>query len=328
MTTFISRPHLPEDARAYVRLAADAFSVARAGARPTESESFVAHIHSEANPAGRSMAGLAELEGRVVGHVSGIPFRFRRRDGAAMTCWQLGLFAVAAELQRSGLGGKLLRFLIAEVARERPGECAYGYPNPRSVGLLLHWGLKPALEVPAHVVLPRLRRGRLRDAGASWELAELDAAGAAAALERVRVEETAPGRFVRDAAFFRWRFLGPDADLRYRFLALERRGSGELVLLALAEHAALGTSFTVLVDGLPDLTEGRMGLALEAARSATPRRPVYVTTNARWRGGPACVRVPRRFDPRPVLPFLLPGSEGFQPELGGATYLTGDWMSF
>ncbi|HVS19918.1 MAG TPA: hypothetical protein VMT18_15035, partial [Planctomycetota bacterium] len=112
------------------------------------------------------------------------------------------------------------------------------------------------------------------------------------------------------------------------FLALERRGDGELALVVLARHRAFGVDFTVLVDGLPDLTDGRLGLALQAARSARPRRPVYVTTNAPWRGGPASVRVPRRFDPRPVVPFLLPGSESFQPELGGATYVTGDWMSF
>ncbi|HVS19884.1 MAG TPA: GNAT family N-acetyltransferase, partial [Planctomycetota bacterium] len=218
MTTFTSRPYLPEDARTYVRLAADAFSVARAGARPTESESFVAHIHSDANPAGRSIAALAEHEGRVMGHLSAIPFRFRRREGGELICWQLGLFAVAAELQRGGLGGKLLRFLIAEVARERPGDCAYGYPNPRSLGLLLGWGLEPTAVVPAHVVPPRLRAGRLRDASGAWELSELDAAGAAAALARVRCCETARGRFVRDAAFFRWRVLGADAGLRYEFL--------------------------------------------------------------------------------------------------------------
>jgi len=327
-TSLVTRPYEPGDAREYVRLAADAFSVAGANARPTESERFVAHIHSDANPGGRSLATIAEHEGRVVGHLSGIPFRFRRRDGGELVCWQLGLFAVAADMQRGGLGAKLLRHQIAQLERERAGDCWYGYPNPRSLGLLLGWGLRPTAVVPAHVVLPRLAGGALRDARGAWELTTLDVRGAAQALERVRIPEPGPGRFVRDAAFFRWRFLGPDADRRYRFLALERRGGDELVLVALSEHAALGTRFTVLVDGVPDLTEGRLALALEAARIQRPRRPVYLTTNARWRGGPPRVRVPRRLDPRPVLPFLLPGSEAFHPELSQAMYLTGDWMSF
>jgi hypothetical protein len=38
--------------------------------------------------------------------------------------------------------------------------------------------------------------------------------------------------------------------------------------------------------------------------------------------------VPRRLDPRPVVPFLMPGSESFQPEFAQAEFLTADWMSF
>ena len=328
MTTLETRPYGPEDARTYVRLAASAFSVAKEHARPTDSEAYVAHVHSDANPAGRSFATLAEHEGRIAGHLSGIPFRYRRRDGGLITCWQLGCFAVAADLHRHGIGGKLLKHQIAVHARERPGDCVYGYPNPRSLGILLGWGLKACVDVPARVAPPRVVRGGLADERGPWELAPVDASGAGAALERVRCGEPRPGGFVRDAAFFRWRFLGPDADRRYRFVVLERRGGGDVTLIALAEHAALGTRFTVLVDGVPDLTEGRLGLALRAARLAGGRRPVYVTTNARWRGGPVAVRVPRRLDPRPVVPFLMPGSEAFLPELGRAAYVTGDWMSF
>ena len=292
MTSLLTRPYEPDDARTYVELAANAFSVASAHARPTDSAAFVAHVHSDRNPAGRSFATLAEHEGRCAGHLSGIPFRYRRRDGSLVTCWQLGLFAVDASLHRQGIGGALLKHQIAEHARERPADFAYGYPNPRSLGLLLSWGLRQCLHVPAHVAPPPLRRSSaLRDErGDAWELAVVDAAA------------------VDDA--------------------LERRGGGDTMLVALAEHAALGTQFTVLVDGAPDLTQGRLGLALRAARIAGGRRPVYLTTNVRWSGGPAAVRVPRHLDPRPVVPFLMPGSEALFPELAQASYLTGDWMSF
>lgn len=326
MTTLTTRPYAAADASEYVRLAADAFSAARSDARPKESADFVAHIHSAANPAGRSFATLAQHEGRVVGHLSAIPYRFVRRDGQPLLCWQLGLFAVAAEHQRGGIGARLLRHQIAELQRDRPEDCAYGYPNPRSLGLLLGWGLEPAVEVPAYVVPPRALRGTLRDGDLELDL--LDAAGASRALEGVRFEAGARGRFVRDAAYFRWRFLGADADRRYRFLALARRGGGDRALVALAEHRAFGLRFTVLVDGAPDLTGGRLGFALRAVRRALPRRPIYLTTNASLREGPPALRVPRRLDPRPVLPFALPGSERFRAELGQASYLTGDWMSF
>jgi predicted N-acetyltransferase YhbS len=328
MTTLTTRPYVDGDAREYVRLAASAFAAARADARPTESAAFVAHIHSQANPAGRSYATLAEHEGQVVGHLSAIPFRFLRRDGEPLVCWQLGLFAVSAELQRGGIGAKLLRQQIAELQRERPQDCAYGYPNPRSLGLLLGWGLEPAAVVPAYLVPPRARRGALRDGAGAFEIDALDAAGAVRALEGVRCDAPARGRFVRDAAYFRWRFLGAEADRRYRFLVLGRRGGGDRTLLVLAEHRAFGLRFTVLVDGAPDLAQGRLGLALRAVQRALPRRPIYLTTNASLREGPPALRVPRRLDPRPVLPFALPGSERFRPELGQASYLTGDWMSF
>jgi len=330
MSSLSSRPYEARDARTYVELAANAFSVAKESARPSDSAAFVAHIHSDRNPAGASFATLAEDDGRCTGHLSGIPFRYLQRDLKRVTCWQLGLFAVDASRHRQGIGAALLEHQIALHARERPGDCVYGFPNPRSFGLLLGWGLREAASVPARILIPGLRRARsLRDGrGDAWELAEADAAAAGEALERVACPEPRPGSFVRDAAFFRWRFLGPDADARYRFVVLERRGGADTTIVALAEHAAFGTRFTVLVDGVPDLTEGRLGLALRAARSAGARRPVYLTTNARWRGGPAALRVPRRLDPRPVAPFLMPGSEAFRPEFAQAAFLTGDWMSF
>jgi hypothetical protein len=86
--------------------------------------------------------------------------------------------------------------------------------------------------------------------------------------------------------------------------------------------------FTILVDAVPDVFGARMGLAVRAARVAGGGRPVYLTTNVRWSGGPLAFALPERFDPRPVVDVLMPGCDEIAAELGEAPILTADWMGF
>ena len=82
------------------------------------------------------------------------------------------------------------------------------------------------------------------------------------------------------------------------------------------------------VEAVPDLGSERLALALKAARVAGGGRPVYVTTNLRWSGSPHALRLPERFDPRPVVDVLMPGCDEVAPELATAPIVTGDWMGF
>jgi hypothetical protein len=184
--------------------------------------------------------------------------------------------------------------------------------------------------VPAHLFLPRFLRGStVRDGeGRRWRVAAADAATARRAVDAQAEALPRRGAFVRDRAQFRWRFLDEPAAPRYRFAVAEPEDGGESIVIALASHTMRGQRFAILADACPDVLDARLGAAVAAAREAAGGRPHYLTTNVRWNGSPHGFRVPRRFDPRPVATFLMPGCDEIAPELARTPILTGDWMSF
>lgn len=322
MLSFTTRAFQPSDAALYLRLAADAFSIVPPWQRPKDSVEFVAHLHSAANPAGLALVSIAEQDGREVGHFSAIPARLRTLGGNIATGWQLSCFAIARDLQRQGVGTGLVASLLDEVA-QRPADFVYVYPNPRSLGVFLRHGGRYLDDAPAWIVFPK-----------PWAkprgIEMLPAQRAIEAVNRIPELPTAPGNFIKDRAFFLWRFLGPDADRRTRF-ALVRSGDQEFVL-ALGSHRASGVTFTVLVDVYPDLLRTHYGAVLSAARAAGGGKPVYLTTNLGGRvdarGAPWRIRVPQRFDPRPVGTMIMPRTELTDADLARSQVVTGDWMSF
>lgn len=331
MLSYETRPFEPDDARAYVELAADAFSVAPEGARPTDSAALVAHFHGDANPSGRAMVTLARSEGRVVGHVSAIPARFRKRDGTDAVGWQIGCFVVGASVQRQGVGRALLASLTDPLSK-RERAFVYGYPNPRSFGVLVQHGYVSALRAPTWIACPSpLRLGskthmRARD-GTKWDVELVDAAGARSILDASPDKAPRAGAFVRDRAYFAWRTLHAEADARYRFASLRRRDGDETIVAALGSHRFKGITFTILVDAWPDVIEERLDLLVAAAGRLGPGRLVYLNTNRRV-GTALSSRVPHARDPRPVELLLFPGPAVSTAELGGAPVITADWMGF
>jgi predicted N-acetyltransferase YhbS len=323
-----AHPAEPRDAELFVELAARAFAHVPEHARPKDRPEYVAHTHGPSNPAGRGLVALAESEGRVVGHVGAIPFRFLRRDGTRTTGWQIGCYVVDGSEQRKGIGQAILAELSAAVAREERRGFLFGYPNRRSLGPLLKLGGREVARARTLLVPPRPGRTLRDEQGRSWAVQQVDAEMAESALRHQRFGEPQRGAFVRDADYFRWRFLAGEAAPRYRFALAAPEGGGESLLLALAEHRVNGVRFTILVDAVPDVFGARMGLALRAARIAGGGRPVYLTTNVRWKGGPIAFALPERFDPRPVVDVLMPGGEEIASELGEAPILTADWMGF
>jgi predicted N-acetyltransferase YhbS len=332
MLTYTTRPFETDDARAYVELAANAFSVAPEGARPTDSPALVAHWHGDANPAGRAFVTLARDEGRIVGHVSAVPARFLRRDGIMVLGWQIGCFVVGASVQRQGVGRGLLASMT-EPLSQRDRAFVYGFPNPRSLGVLVQHGYVSAGRAPTWIACPApLRIGpasrvRARD-GTTWDAERLDAASTRALLRDRLDAPSRAGAFVRDRAYFTWRTLHAEADARYRFVVLRRQGSDDVIALALGTHRFKGLTFTILVDAWPDVLAERLDLLVSAAGRTGAGRRVYLNANRPLRGVPLRVRVPQGRDPRPVELLVFPGSAVTPAELAAAPLITADWMGF
>jgi hypothetical protein len=277
------------------------------------------------------MVTLARSEGRIVGHVSAIPARFEKKEGTQAVGWQIGCFVVGASVQRQGVGRALLASLTEPLSK-RDRAFVYGYPNPRSFGVLVQHGYVSALRAPTWIACPSpLRLGsastvRARD-GSVWDVERVDAASARSILAQGTDRTPRAGAFVRDRAYFTWRTLHAEADARYRFVSLRRRGGDGTIVVALGSHRFKGLTFTILVDAWPDVIEERLGLLVEVAGRMGPGRLVYLNTN-RPIDAVLSMRVPRARDPRPVELLVFPGTAVATAEIGGAPVITADWMGF
>ena len=310
--------------------------------RPTPSPSPVrTRVRRTAPPSSRTCTRTATRPGapsprwrstraRCAGHLSGMPFRSaaRREPGHLLAA---RIVRGGREPAPAGDRGRAPEAPDRGACARAPGRLRLRLPEPPQPRAALELG--PAA-VPARArarrasAAPALRRAarRARDASAARSSMRPPPARRSSA---VVYGEPGRGGFVRDAAFFRWRFLGPDADLRYRFVALKRRGGGDTMLVALAEHAALGTQFTVLVDGAPDLSAGtpRARAARGAHRRRSPARvPDDQRALARRAAGGA-----RAAALRPAAGRAVPdaGQRGaLRRSSPRRPIVTGDWMSF
>ena len=315
-----------------VELGARAFAGVPEGARPKETPAFVGHIHGESNPAGAARLAFTRDGDRVVGSVAGVPYRFRRRDGTLVTGWQIGTFVVDQAVQRQGIGARMLNALTAEL-RRLPDSFVYSYPNGRSIPVFDRNGYVRVQTVPTRIYLPG------PGAPAGFEARRIPASEVPSALAALAPTE-GPAGFVRDARYFQWRFLGPDAERRYRFLLCRARDSCAGFVLALARHRFAGLSFGVVADACPDVLDRWWGAALRAARGEARGEGawlLYANTNverlgaARERPGavPWSVTVPDGRNPRPIVLVLHAAGGAADPaEVAASLAMTADWGGF
>jgi predicted N-acetyltransferase YhbS len=322
-----------------VELAARAFTVVAEDARPKDSPAFLAHIHGDANPAGRAWIAVARKAGRAVASVAAVPARFRTRSARTVVGYQIGTFVVDASEQRQGLGSRSLAELT-KVLITLPGAFIYAYPNPRSQAPLDRLNYQRVAEIPTRIHLPgwrslsAKRATKIDDrAGNEWELEILRGSAAEVAVRAIDELENEPPGFVRDRRYFLWRFFGPDSADRYEFAVLRSRSTRRAFVLALARHSFKGQRFTILVDAYPNVFPERHALSIRAAQAAGRRSGawfVYVNTNAEPTvGAPWSMRLPRARNPRPVQLMIYPVNNAISAEeLDASLAMTADWNGF
>jgi len=332
-------PFEAKHAAAAVELAARAFTVVAADARPKDSAAFLAHIHGAANPAGRAWIAFAREEGRNVAAVAAVPARFRARADRGVTGYQIGTFVVDPSVQRQGLGSRIL-VELTRVLVELPDSFVYAYPNPRSQAALDRSGYLRVAEIPTIIHLPTYRSlvaksaTSLRDSpGSAWDLELVQANDAERAIRALGQLAHEPPGFVRDRSYFTWRFFGPDGSERYSFVRCTCAADRRSFVLALARHRFKGLHFAILADVFPNVFVENHALAIRAAQIAARRLGawfVYVNTNAPGTSGvPWSVRLPRARNPRPVQLMIYPKNNAVAPdELRASLAMTADWNGF
>lgn len=121
-TEIIIRDETPEDVRAIGEVTVAAFKTLEVS---NQTEQFI--IDALRSAGALSVSLVAELDGRVVGHIAFSPITLS--DGS--TGWYgLGPVAVLPELQRQGIGTSLIREGLARLrALGGRGCCLVGHPD-------------------------------------------------------------------------------------------------------------------------------------------------------------------------------------------------------
>jgi hypothetical protein len=166
--------------------------------------------------------------------------------------------------------------------------------------------------------------------GGEFTARALDRIAAGTAVAAMAVPAIERGAFVRDPAWFAWRFLDPAVAPAYRFARITHARHREMVV-AIAQHSYRGLSFSVLADALPALSDQTLPVAVRSAATFGASPLVYFTTNLPAIGNGLTAlgtRIPTRLDPRPVQLLALPGGSIDVRELATSTIQTADWMAF
>lgn len=342
-------PFRPEHAEVYLELQRSAYSHAPAHTRPRDSSAFLKHVQGAASPGGVTRIATAHLNDRCVGSLAAMPVRFRTASGGIVIGYRIDYWVVDPAHQGKGIGRRLLEELTESLASEESA-FVYSLPGQRSFDAFKSLGYVPVTSVPTFLYatgypLRRIRKDRIsapildRENGA-WEAEFMN-------LEQVRdlfrdrrgKEEDLEIGFVRDPAFFSWRYLEPDPLRNYRYVVCRREKKEGFLVAVLAQHRLRGLGFTILVDWYSNPPSQGFPVAIQAARLEARRAKnflVYTTTNAARlsrnppvRGAPFGFSVPSRFNPRIVELVLYSKSRAIKKEdLAKSLVTTGDWMGF
>ena len=140
-------------------------------------------------------------------------------------------------------------------------------------------------------------------------------------IEKVKVFDS--GGIIRDRQFFEWRYCGPGADTRYKFLIGRSNESIDFVAV-ITNHQFNKIPFTVLVDILASSPK-YFRSAFRAAQGQGKLTYVNINVPKSWL---PCVRarIPDRMNPRPVNLLVYPGTFDVRKSCEGI--ITGDWLGF
>jgi GNAT superfamily N-acetyltransferase len=268
-----------------------------------------------APPAGVGRSAIVEHEGALLASCSVCPVEL---GPERVRGWQFCDAATLPEARGKGLFGRILRTLLADLAR--PGAWVFGFPNGQSRGALLREGFTLVDHVPLWV-RPLRGRGPAIDAGVE-PMTELGPEHDALS-EQLAAHSGVTA--IRSAAYLRWRYQ------RHPFFAYQcfhlRRGGRVEGLLVLNRVEARGRVSMWVMELWALDSAGRRALAA-AARSLAAAQGCDVLLSASNVRLPGALRMPACFLPKKhvlVVRGTIPGEA--RPE-GRWDVQTGDWDAF
>lgn len=333
----------PSMAPALAGLAQRAFSAVSEGAQPALQPTFAAHLLGSSNPAGQTLAAWARKGEELLGSLVGLPVRYRCSNGSVVTGYQIGFYFVDQCAQGQGIGSGLLTALTAALTQNQDS-FIYTFPNSRSIGRFYKHGFEQVGSIPTYIYpscassfLPWKNRTTISCVveGSACTCSYVDPSTAHQLVRENCLEVSGCAGFIRDAAYFAWRYGSEDAGQRYRFAVCQARDGDIRFLLVLSRHCFSGIPFTIAVDLFSKDIFGTYTPAIRAARGLGSNPFVYANTNlGLFRadhsfGLPFGIRVPHALNPRPVELLYYPaGALITREELHSGVVLTADWLGF
>ena len=294
----------PDYAEILIDLTNRAFKAFSKGVSPKDTVEFIRHLNGDSNPAGPAWCAMALEDDQCIGNVTAIPMRFIGKRG-----YQIGGFFVDQKHQRKGIGKDLL-FEITSELNKKPNAFIYTFPNLRSIEIFYRMGYKFVAKIPTYILPWKRGTSDLEIKSPSEKL-----------IEKVKVFHS--GGIIRDTKFFEWRYCGPGADTRYKFITGRSNASIDFVAV-ITNHQFNKIPFIVLVDILASSPK-YFQAAFRAAQGQG--KLTYVNTNIPKRYLPFFrVSIPDRVNPRPVNLLVYPGD--FDGRKISEGIITGDWLGF
>jgi len=283
----------------------------------------------EANPFGKSFLAVAEIDGKWMGTISGIPCDIVRPDGRTVTAYQIGDFMVDPAVQGRGLGHRLLSNLT-EILRDGKAPI-FTFPNRNSVGIFLRQGYHQLRSIPS-VIFPTMVAALVDRLGFREPIRRRNASveEACSVADLLHEKPSSMVKLAKNGAYVRWRYSKIRDAGNYCFCVLEDSNTGIKCLVVWCRFVFRRISFQIVVDiiGVEEPRSPLGRVAWPALKEGiligfnnVERQSLRVRT-------PLSIRVPISLDPRPARLLVPPDDDASSSLFSKCQFTTGDWIGF
>ena len=277
------------------------------------------------NPHGNALLTIAAHQGSWVGSVAAVPTRCGQSDSEAKLFYQVADFMVDPSFQGQGVGTRLVAHLT-EVLSDR-NYLTYTFPNTRSSGVFLKNGYRIVREIPTRIFLPQIESIIQRSDSNLKEISLFDAERAAEELTQANRQHYS---IIKDGAYIKWRYTEIRSMEDYQFYVLHSNNNQLHALIVTTVYRFSGVPFLIILDLIVREDSDLSSVFSRNIPGHSPLQLGFSTIDADYPKAriKAGVRVPKRFNPRPVILLSRPNSDPSFDLASSCRFVTADWHGF